>query len=177
MNIIDIFCQHILFWIRSYCRISFIVFAAHKYNSTLEYRRDLVKRQITLCKNNIWNRNPPNFRLSIIPLSHQPTYVRSGIMRHYVVAFVCLHFCLIFYQKLIHFVINCTQHTHGNIDFHITHTHTHTHTYIYIYILYIYPFLSLSIFLAYLHFSELIYIYKQDLASYISQELNVIKHI
>ena len=25
--------------------------AAHKYNSTLEYRRDLVKRQITLCKN------------------------------------------------------------------------------------------------------------------------------
>ena len=27
--------------------------AAHKYNSTLEYSRDLVKRQITLCKNNI----------------------------------------------------------------------------------------------------------------------------
>ena len=27
--------------------------AADKYNSTLEYRRDLVKRQITLCKNNI----------------------------------------------------------------------------------------------------------------------------
>ena len=27
--------------------------AAHKYNSTLEYRRDLVKRRITLCKNNI----------------------------------------------------------------------------------------------------------------------------
>ena len=27
--------------------------AAHKYNSTLEYGRDLVKRQITLCKNNI----------------------------------------------------------------------------------------------------------------------------
>ena len=27
--------------------------AAHKYNSTLEYRRYLVKRQITLCKNNI----------------------------------------------------------------------------------------------------------------------------
>ena len=25
--------------------------AAHKYKSTLEYRRDLVKRQITLCKN------------------------------------------------------------------------------------------------------------------------------
>ena len=27
--------------------------AAHKYNSTLEYRRDLMKRQITFCKNNI----------------------------------------------------------------------------------------------------------------------------
>ena len=27
--------------------------AAHKYSNTLEYRRDLVKRQITLCKNNI----------------------------------------------------------------------------------------------------------------------------
>ena len=27
--------------------------AAHKYNSTLEYRRDLVKRQITLCQDNI----------------------------------------------------------------------------------------------------------------------------
>ena len=26
---------------------------AHKYNSTLEYRRDLVKRQIKLCKNYI----------------------------------------------------------------------------------------------------------------------------
>ena len=31
--------------------------AAHKYNSTLEYRRDLVKRQITLCKNNIHSLN------------------------------------------------------------------------------------------------------------------------
>ena len=27
--------------------------APHRYNSTLEYRRDLVKRQITICKNNI----------------------------------------------------------------------------------------------------------------------------
>ena len=27
--------------------------AANKYNSTLEYRRDLVKRQITLSKNNM----------------------------------------------------------------------------------------------------------------------------
>ncbi len=31
--------------------------AAHKYNSTLEYRRDVVKRQITLCKNNIHSLN------------------------------------------------------------------------------------------------------------------------
>ena len=27
--------------------------AAHKYNCTLEHRRDLAKRQIILCKNNI----------------------------------------------------------------------------------------------------------------------------
>ena len=27
--------------------------AAYRYNSSLEYRRDLVKRRITLCKNNI----------------------------------------------------------------------------------------------------------------------------
>ena len=69
LNIIDILCLHIFFLIRSNSRITFIVFggggninvkytyfklhdpAAHKYNSTLEYRRDLVKRQITLCSN------------------------------------------------------------------------------------------------------------------------------
>ena len=33
-------------------------------------------------------------RLSIVPLSQQSTYVNSGIVRHYVVAFVCLHFAL-----------------------------------------------------------------------------------
>ena len=31
-------------------------------------------------------------RLSIIPLSHQANHVSSGILRHYVVAFFCLHF-------------------------------------------------------------------------------------
>ena len=34
-------------------------------------------------------------RLSIIPLSLQSTYVSSGIIRHYVVAFACLHFALL----------------------------------------------------------------------------------
>ena len=33
-------------------------------------------------------------RLSIITLSQPATYVSSGIIRHYVVAFVCLHFAL-----------------------------------------------------------------------------------
>ena len=33
-------------------------------------------------------------RLSIILLSHQSAYVSSGIIRHYVVAFACLHFAL-----------------------------------------------------------------------------------
>ena len=38
-------------------------------------------------------------RLSIIPLSQQANHVSSGIIRHYVVAFVCLHFCLTGYQS------------------------------------------------------------------------------
>ena len=33
-------------------------------------------------------------RLSIIPFSDQSTYVSSGIKRHYVIAFVYLHFAL-----------------------------------------------------------------------------------
>ena len=33
-------------------------------------------------------------RLIIIPLSQQATHVNSGIKRHYVVALICLHFCL-----------------------------------------------------------------------------------
>ena len=31
LNIIDIFCLHIFFWIRSYCRIAFIVFGGNCY--------------------------------------------------------------------------------------------------------------------------------------------------
>ena len=31
-------------------------------------------------------------RLSIILISYQSTYISSGIIRHYVVAFICLHF-------------------------------------------------------------------------------------
>ena len=34
--------------------------AAHKYNSTLKYRRDLVKRQITLCTITFCNRSSPD---------------------------------------------------------------------------------------------------------------------
>ena len=33
-------------------------------------------------------------KLSILPLSHQVTYVSLGIVRHCIVAFVCLHFAL-----------------------------------------------------------------------------------
>ena len=33
-------------------------------------------------------------RLNIILLCHQSTYVSSGMIKHYVVAFVCLHFAL-----------------------------------------------------------------------------------
>ena len=38
-------------------------------------------------------------RLSIILLSQQVNDISSGIIRHYVVAFVCLHFCLTGYQN------------------------------------------------------------------------------
>ena len=38
-------------------------------------------------------------RLSIIPFNHQANSVSSEIIRHYVVAFVCLHFCLTGYQS------------------------------------------------------------------------------
>ena len=38
-------------------------------------------------------------RLSIIPLSQQANHVPSGFIRHYIVAFVCLYFCLTGYQS------------------------------------------------------------------------------
>ena len=39
-------------------------------------------------------------RLSILPLSPQANNVGSGIIKHCLVAFVCLHFCLAGYQRL-----------------------------------------------------------------------------
>ena len=53
----------------------------------------------------------PYVRLSIILLNHQSIYVSLGIIRHYVVAFVCLHFALCwswkknFWLKNIYFFI------------------------------------------------------------------------
>ena len=38
-------------------------------------------------------------RLSIIPLSQQANHISSEIVRHYVVAFVYLHYCLTEYQS------------------------------------------------------------------------------
>ena len=46
-------------------------------------------------------RNQSNFvRLSTILLSQQVTHVSSGIIRHFLVAFVCLYVCLTGYQCL-----------------------------------------------------------------------------
>ena len=44
---------------------------------------------------------PPQLyvRFCILPLSPQTNNVSSGIIRHYVAAFVCLHFCLTGYQS------------------------------------------------------------------------------
>ena len=38
-------------------------------------------------------------RLSIIQLNQQTNHVSSGIIRHYVIVFICLHFCLTGYQS------------------------------------------------------------------------------
>ena len=38
-------------------------------------------------------------RFSIIPLSQQTNHISSGIIRHYLVAFVHLHLCLTKYQS------------------------------------------------------------------------------
>ena len=38
-------------------------------------------------------------RLSILPLSYKATYVSSGIIMHYVLAFICLNFCATGYQS------------------------------------------------------------------------------
>ena len=99
-------------------------------------------------------------RLSNLPLSQQVNHVSSGIIRQYVVAFVCLHFALpdtkVFnsFEELcimrcatVRFLHQSLQPPWGwvYIIIHrlfrfITHTHTHTHTYthththIYIYI-------------------------------------------
>ena len=38
-------------------------------------------------------------RLIIIPTNQQANHTTSGIIRYYVVVFVCLHFCLTWYQS------------------------------------------------------------------------------
>ena len=57
-------------------------------------------------------------KLSIIQHGHQSTYVSSGIIRHYVGAFVCLHFTL----------------THIYIYIYIYTFYLNVYIYIYIYI-------------------------------------------
>ena len=52
MNIIDIFCLHIFFWIRSYCRIAFINsrrLRKKQYGNTNGSRRKYVDRKCLLC--------------------------------------------------------------------------------------------------------------------------------
>ena len=44
-------------------------------------------------------------RFSIISLSQQPTYVSLEIIRNYVVAFVCLHFALIYIYIYIYICV------------------------------------------------------------------------
>ena len=62
--------------------------------------------------------------LSILPLSHQATYVSLGIITHYISAFICLHFALTDTGVLNSLQELCIT----QIDAY-THTHTHMHTY------------------------------------------------
>ena len=69
-------------------------------------------------------------RLVIIPHNQQASHISSGIISHYVVAFICLHFCLV--CDLILFI----------------HKHTHTHIYILISRIYTYiDFLCIYIYI------------------------------
>ena len=90
-----------------------------------------------------------HIRLSIIPFSQQLTYFSSGIIRHYVVAFVYFYFALPdtrvlnslegLYITRVAAVNSFGRglNPRGEGAYILSHTHTHTHTHIYIYI-YIY---------------------------------------
>ena len=72
-------------------------------------------------------------RLSIIPLSQQANHVSSGIMRHSVVAFVYLHFCLT--RELNSFVELCIMRMAAVNSFaRVLNPNGGTYIYIYIYI-------------------------------------------
>ena len=72
-------------------------------------------------------------RLSIIQLSQQTNHVSSGIIRHYVAALVCLHFCLTGYQSA-QFVRRALHYASGKRKFlHQSARSTLGSVYIYIY--------------------------------------------
>ena len=72
-------------------------------------------------------------RLSIITLSQQANHVSSGIIRHYVVTFVCLHFCLPRYQSA-QFFLGALYYASGSRKFLHQSAQLHGGAYIYIYI-------------------------------------------
>ena len=88
-----------------------------------------------------WKPAQPYVRLSIILLSQQANHVSSGIIRHYVLAFVCLHFCLTRYQSA-QFSRRAFHIASGNCKF----LRQGVHIYIYIYI-YIYTYIYIYIYI------------------------------
>ena len=58
----------------------------------------------------------PYVRLCILALSYQLSYASSGIIRHYVVDFVCFTFCLTGYQSA-QFLRNVLDYTSGSCKF------------------------------------------------------------
>ena len=83
-------------------------------------------------------------RLSIIPLSHQANNVCSGIKRHYIVAFVCLQFCLTGYQSA-QFIQRALHYLSGSHKFLHLSAQAQVGAYVYIYI-YIYIYIYLLIY-------------------------------
>ena len=68
-------------------------------------------------------------RLNILPISYQATFARPGIIRHFVVAFVCLHFdlpdsleelCIIIYS-FISFLSMSNRWTFPRLEFELTY--------------------------------------------------------
>ena len=97
-------------------------------------------------------------RLSIIPLSQQVNHISSGIIRHHVVTFVCLHFCLTIYQSA-QFIWRTLHYASGSHKFLCQSAQSPWRS-IYIYIfMYIYIYIYVYIYTSYININIIYFIY------------------